>query len=482
MSLTASAEPAPTVAQRAPFRSAAEAGPFVCDARIDGKIPEWLRGDLVRTAPAVFERTDPASGRTFRARHWFDALGLLYGFRVGDGGVKFRQRLMATEVEVEARGGRTPTASFGSPIERSFWRRLIEPRPRVTDNVNVNVIALGDERVAMTESSHQWAFDPDTLALTRRVAYDDRLGAMTMIAHPHFDFARGVVVNLGVELGPASAVVVYEHAPTSRTRRVVGRVPLRRVPYVHAFGLTPRHAVIIGHPLTVSPLSLLWSNRGFIDHFQWRPETGTTLWLVDRASGQVRTHQAPPGFVFHVVNAFEAGADTVLDVALYPDAGIVDALRSEPLARGGLPPLTPAIVRYTMTPGREHAAVETVLARGFEFPSIAYRTRNGQRHAASWGTRIDAGLRSSVIRLDAGGAVRTHADADFVFGEPIFVARPGAREEDAGALLVVGSHRHEDRSQLRILDAATLEPLATAEAPLPLPLGFHGSFFRDAHQ
>jgi carotenoid cleavage dioxygenase-like enzyme len=31
---------------------------------------------------------------------------------------------------------------------------------------------------------------------------------------------------------------------------------------------------------------------------------------------------------------------------------------------------------------------------------------------------------------------------------------------------------------MHILDAASLETLATAEIDVPLPLGFHGSFFR----
>lgn len=468
--------PVTTLAERAPFRGRALAGPVVCDAEVEGEIPAWLAGDLIRCAPAVFERG--GGEQKFRAQHWFDALGLLFGFRVEGGRVRFSQRLMATEVATAAEGGRTPISSFGTPIERGFWRRLIEPVPRVTDNTNVNVLALGDQRIAATESPHQWAFDADTLALTGRVEYDDRLGKVVMSAHPHFDFARGVIVNTALQFGAASAVIVYEHAPSSRSRREVGRIKPRRMPYVHAFGLTPRHAVIIGQPLDVNPLSMLWSNRGFIDHFRWRPEQGTRLWLMDRHTGGVREHLAPAGFVFHVVNAFEDGADTVLDVCLYPDAGLIDALRTDALARDGLPPLTPAIVRWRMTPGREHAGVETVLARGFDFPSISYRQRSGQRHGVTWGARLDAGLRSALIRLDGDGEVRTHEGGEFILGEPIFVTRPGATAEDDGVLLAVGSHREADRSELRILDARTLEPLARAGVPLPVPLGFHGSFFR----
>jgi beta,beta-carotene 9',10'-dioxygenase len=465
---------------RAPFRSRAEAGPLAFDATLEGSLPRWLDGDLVRTAPAVFSRKSATTGRTFSAQHWFDALGMLYGFKVDGerGQVRFRQRLMETEVEKEARAGAMPIASFGSPIERGFWRRVFQPIPKVTDNTNVNVVALGDQRVALTESPYQWAIDPETLAVQERVAYADRLGDLAMTAHPHFDFREKKVVNVASEIGPSNALVVMTHGPEERTRQLVGKVKVARLPYMHGFGITPKHAVLIAHPFDVNPLAMLWSNKGFIDHFRWRPEAGTQLHLLDRSTGAVRTHLAPAGFVFHVVNAFEDGERTVLDVALYRDASVIDALRRPNLEASGLPALAPSIVRYTMTPGMEHAAVEVLLEDGFEFPSVSYRKKNGARHDVSWGARVERGGGSTVVRLDARGNVATHREEGMTYGEPVFVAKPGTSEEDAGVLLTVGAHATEDRSTLLVLDAHTLEVLARASVPLPIPLGFHGSFFR----
>ncbi len=458
----------------APFRGRADTDAAV-EATIRGQIPEWLRGDLVRTAPAVF-----ADG-AWEAHHWFDALGVLYAFRVGDEGVTWRQKLMASDVARAAREGRAPRATFGSPILRSFWKRLLAPVPEVTDNTNVNVVRLGDERVALTESPHQWVFDPETLAFSKKVAYRDAHGELSMIAHPHFDFETDRVVSLATKIGLRSELVLYEHAPSSRERTVFGRIGVRRVPYVHAFGLTPRHAIVIGHPFDVNPLRLLWSNRGYIDHFEWRPEAGTTLWVVDRATGVVREHAAPPGFVFHVVNAFEENGETSIDVALYPDAGIVAALSSDAIAAAGYPGTPTRIVRWTVKEGVRDARVETLLDDGFEFPSIHYRQKNGRRHDVSWGARIAPASPNApparIVRLDPHGE-RTFDEEGFVFGEPVFVARPGGDAEDDGVLVAVGSHRVSERSAMVVLDATTLDVRAWAEVPLPIPLGFHGSFFR----
>lgn len=192
----------------------------------------------------------------------------------------------------------------------------------------------------------------------------------------------------------------------------------------------------------------------------------------------MRKHSAPAGFVFHVVNAFE-GEDgaTCIDLALYPDASIVAALSTSSLVEKGLADLSPSIVRWTVRQGVHQARAETLLSTGFEFPTVSYRKMSGRRHTVAWGARISASAkRSSIVRL--GAEERTFEEAGFAFGEPIFVARPDAEREDDGVLLTVGSHLDADRSAMLVLDAATLDVRAWAEVPLPIPLGFHGSFFR----
>ena len=61
-------------------------------------------------------------------------------------------------------------------------------------------------------------------------------------------------------------------------------------------------------------------------------------------------------------------------------------------------------------------------------------------------------------------------------GEPVFVGRPGASDEDDGVLLSVVLDGERDLSFLLVLDATDLTELARAEVPHHIPFSFHGRF------
>src|SRR5690606_8967477 len=125
--------------------------------------------------------------------------------------------------------------------------------------------------------------------------------------HPQYDHESKSLVNVGVNLGPRSELLVYRQDRGSRTRVVEARLPFKRVPYVHSFGFSPRHVVLMDHPLRVSPLSMLFTNKAFAKHFVWEPERGARLWKLDRASGSFSAYECEPFFCFHVINQFEEG-------------------------------------------------------------------------------------------------------------------------------------------------------------------------------
>src|SRR5438105_2398988 len=119
------------------------------DARVEGRLPEWLAGTLMRTAPAIFELG------AWRADHWFDGLGMMFSFTFAPHGCRFRQRLLDTRVYRAAQKGRVDVSTFGSRNERGFFTRLFEPIPRTTDNTNVNTLKVGSDWHVYTETQPQ---------------------------------------------------------------------------------------------------------------------------------------------------------------------------------------------------------------------------------------------------------------------------------------------------------------------------------------
>ncbi len=441
---------------------------------LGGRLPDWLNGTLVRTCPAVFEL--PA----WRAQHWFDGLCLLYSFELAPGRVTFRERLLASEAQAAALAGRRDLGAFGTSMQRPFWRRVFQPKPPLTDNANVNVIPFRGDLLVLTETVRQHLADVVSLESKGLRKPEDALHHLsTTTAHPQYDSARRAMVNLGSSFGRRSEIVVFREDLGTGACVVEGRLPRKRMPYLHSFGASDNAVVVIEHPLTVNPVSLLWSERGFIDHFKWRPEDGTRFWKLDRRSGTFSEYESEPCFVFHVVNQFEEGNDVVLDYVAHPDVAWIHQLSTDELARR-LPGFDTPLMRVRLEAGKKVAKPERIGDACFEFPSLNYRAHKGKPYRYVWGVDLRSDRQkftSTTLKVDtSSGELTTFAEPGWALGEPVFVPTPDARAEDDGVMLSVGTHREGKRAALFVHSAHGLDLIARAEVEADIPLGFHGSF------
>ena len=442
---------------------------------VHGTLPSWLRGTLMRTAPCLYELGE------WKAGHWFDGLALLYSFQFGVD-VRFQQRLLESDARKEVSAGVRSRAAFRTEMKRGFFNRLFHPIPRTTDNTNVNVVPWEGAWLAMTETSHQHVIDGDTLKTRGTYRFQDGLGRTTLSAHPFPNpGVKGSLVNVGSEMSLKNALVIYRQQAGSPTRTVEGRVRLERLPYVHSFGVSPRFATLLEHPFTVSPRDMLWSNRGFIDHFQWKPERGGRLWLMDRRAGTSRAYETDAFFCFHTINQFEDGDDVVLDFLAWKDPGIIEQLRVEKLAAGH-PPVGSRWVRARLKPGQTKADFEVMCETPFEFPVINLKRAQCQPTAVVWGATITGsadGADAAVLKVVPGQPVQRFTSPGWTHGEPVMVPAPNATADDEGVLLALASHAEGQKTALFVIDAKTLTEVARVEVDVGLPLGFHGSFRLD---
>jgi carotenoid cleavage dioxygenase-like enzyme len=449
---------------------------------VSGTVPAWLRGGLVRVTPAQmdFERRS--------VTHWFDGMAMLNRFGFDGGTVSYASAFLDTKARraALASGGASINGFATDPCRTLFQRVQSAFSPDLTDNANVNLTRLGDEYLALTETPIPVRFDPETL---ETLGHDEGAAAFGQLttAHPHHDPQRGELLNFAAHLGRRSEYRVY--ARRSRAEgRTLATMPVREPSYMHSFAVTPRYAILLENPLVVNPLRLALSGRAFIHNYVWKPERGVRIHAFDRATGALRrSWTADPFFVFHTINAYEEAGALVVDLCAHPDASIIDLLNLDGLRAGADAPVGAKPVRLRLPlggAGAGHGGTVTatpLAADGLdlELPRIDYRRRNGHDYRYVYGASAgDAPFLKRLVKLDVtDGAAVIWDEPDAWAGEPVFVPRPDATQEDDGVVLSVVLDAAAGRSYLLILDARTFTEVARAEAPHHIPFGFHGQFF-----
>ena len=436
---------------------------------LEGRLPDWLQGSLVRTGPAKWE-----VGRQ-TMRHWFDGFAMLHRFGIADGEVSYANRFLQTKAyrAAEEKGEIVYSEFATDPCRSLFGRAMSIFSPKLTDNANVNLVKLGERFISMTETPIAVEFDGETLE-TAGVAYE--APGMLTTAHPHLDRASGGMLNYAAKLGPRNRYRFYVVPPGESKPRVIAQLPVSEPAYMHSFGITERWLVLAEFPFVVNPISIPLSGRPYIENYRWKPELGTRITLVDRRTGEATgPFETDPFFCFHHANAYEENGSVVVDACTYSDAQIVEDLYLDRLRQGK--PAARAELRRFRIDVASGEVVHEQLAERLELPRINYGRSNERPYRYVWGIDAKSGWLDRIVKADVeSGSTIEWGEDGCSPGEPVFVAAPDARSEDDGVLLSVVFDSRTGRSFMLVLDAADLSELARAEAPHHIPYGFHGQF------
>jgi len=477
--------------------------------RVDGDLPDWLDGALVRNGPAKFE----VDGE--RVGHWFDGLAMCHRFAF-DGAadeIRYTNRFLRSETYRKATEEGVLDGQFatggGGYLARLQDLLFSDP----TDNCNVHVTRVADSLVAMTEVPRFLDCDPATLETPGEFGFADDLAGHINCAHVLPDPHREETVGLLTTFGRPSEYTVYRLPDGSRTREVVGRVAADRPAYLHSFALTERFVVLTEHPFVTDPKSfLLPGGEGFVDFYDWVPERGTTFHVLDRETGErVATRETDAWFVFHHVNAFErpAGAasgtdrgdemdrgdgtergdgtdpdgEVVVDLVAYPDADVVDGLYLDAAADWFESGADGQLRRFRLPldDGTDGGSVSSeLLYDGCELPRVAPDDRTREyRYAYVQGAADREGNHVAKVDVTTGESRRWEEGGLFA-EEPVFVRAPDAeRPSDDGVVLVTALNVPDERTDLLVLDGETLAVRARAPLPHAVPFGFHGRYFSE---
>lgn len=445
---------------------------------VSGELPAWLRGSLLLNGPALWD----LGQRSYE--HWFDGLAMLHRVRIADGRARYRSRYLQSEDYRKSVAEQRPTfRSFGSRDSFGWFERLKQLlSPQISDNGSVVMSRVGSQWIAVTEGPHLTGFDPDTLATTGRLPFDDDVEFQLMSAHGMTD-RDGNYWNVGVELGPKCTYKLYRLRPGARRREVIGSVKVRSCGYTHAFAMTRGHALIWETALRVQPLGFIFSGRAYMRNFHWRPKTGSMLHAIGLDDGRVTSWSIPPMMCFHAIQAYERGDELVAELCVQDDAQVLEDLMLEPRRRGAPFKARVRLQRYRLQRGRADAIIES-FGEELELPQV-HPARLGQAEAkVAWGAGTDAKENpffDRTVRIDlATGERREWQRGNAVQLEPLYVPRPGGMADDDGVLLVPTLADDDAATMISVLDASNLECRAMLQAPQVVPFGFHAAFASNA--
>ncbi|WP_416899632.1 MAG: carotenoid oxygenase family protein [Minwuia sp.] len=451
----------------APLRMEADAPDLI----VRGELPPELNGALYRIGP------NPQYPPRDRNHHWFAGDGMVHGFLFREGRVDYLNRWVRTpKFETERAAGKAMFGTFGNPMTTD--QSVVGQDSGLA---NTNIVFHAGRLMALEEAHPPFELETGTLASKGYWTFGDRMAGNRMTAHPKMDPETGEMLFFGYSTGG--------YFTDRMTFNVVGpdgaisRADEFKVPYsamVHDFLVTRDHVVFPILPLTGS-LERAMSGQ---PPFAWEPDQPGWLGVLRRDApvDDIKWIEIPPCYVFHPMNAYDAGGKIVADVATYEAAPLFPLADGTP---GDPEKATAHMARWEIDPAAGTVSETALDDRVAEFPRFDER-RAGLDYRHGWfggverRNRGDRGNWTEIVHLDletGRRAIWSDGEAHHV-SEPVFVPRMEDAAEGDGWVLFTVFRAEENRSDLVVLDAMNVdqEPVAVCEVPHRIPHGFHGNW------
>ncbi len=451
---------------------------------VEGRLPAAIDGVYFRNGPGRFER----GGR--RYLHPFDGDGHVTRLDISSGAVRYSNRFVrTTEYLAEERAGRMLYRSFGTNLPGGLLGNLL--RLNFKNAANTSVRWHAGRLLVLWEGGAPYRLDPTTLATLGKEDFHGGLASpvsgisrrlaplLPFSAHPHIAGGTGELYNFGLVSGRPNLLMLYR-VGADGVMEAPRQHPLSRFSFVHDLGVTRRWLCFLLPQADFDIGRALLGLTTAVGSLHIATERPMQVLLLPREPGAIepRIISGPPGFVFHVAQAYDdPDGRVVLDVIRYGCYPEFDAI--EELFRDPPEGAAPRLERLILDPARERServSLGADIARhAFELP-VSAPAALGEPRRILYGVGAPPERRTpyltAIMRLDsATGALATRDFGLDLVGEPMLV--PGAAGDEGWLLSLVFRVGHS-RTDLVVLRAADLAIQATAALPHALPLGFHG--------
>lgn len=422
---------------------------------VTGTLPAHLDGRYLRNGPNPVGEVDPAT------YHWFIGSGMVHGVRLRDGQAEWYRNRWVRSGDVAATLGEEPRPG---PVHAGM-----------DFSANTSVVGHAGRTFAIVEAGFRPYELTDELDTVGPCDFDGTLpGGYT--AHPKRDPRTGELHAVSYFWGWGNQVQYSVLDLDGKVRHTVD-VPTTGSPMMHDFSLTESHVVLYDLPVT---FDIERVEDGF--PYAWNPDYPARVGVMPRDGGadDVRWFDVEPCYVFHPLNAYDDGDRVVLDVVRHPKMFATD--------HNGPNEGTPLLHRWVVDQPAGKVIEEQLADQGEEFPRVDERIV-GRRHRFGYGVGISDGgdgspytgigiTPAALLKHDlvAGTTERRSFGPGTEPGEFVFVPDSDDAAEDAGVLMGYVYDSAEDRSNLVVVDAGSLETVATVHLPARVPHGFHGNW------
>jgi carotenoid cleavage oxygenase len=423
---------------------------------VTGTLPDHLEGRYLRTGPNPITDPDP------KTHHWFTGTGMVHGVRLRDGRAEwYRNRYVRSDEVAEILG--EPTRPGPVPPAGDFA-------------ANTNVIEQAGRTFVVVEGGanpYELTYDLDT---SGRSNFDGTLeGPYT--PHPLRDPATGELHAVSYFSGWGNRVQYSILGTNARVRRTID-IECAGSPAMHSFSLTENYVVVYDLPVTLDPTAIsadLGPTSAGVFPYRWNADYQARVGVLprNRDVADLRWFEIKPCYLFHTMNAYDDSGHIVVDVVRHPKmfASEIPGPNED----------APTLDRWTIDLNARRVFEERLDDRAQEFPRIDER-RTGRRHRYGYSVGGKLQMGDSILyKYDFHS--RRQLSRSFGpgrgVGEFVFVPSGADAPEDHGVLMGYVYDGGREASDLVLVDAVTLETVASVHLPVRVPYGFHGNWIPD---
>ncbi|SCV33765.1 uncharacterized protein FFB14_04683 [Fusarium fujikuroi] len=375
-----------------------------------------------------------------------------------------------------------------------------------------------EEILVSTDFNMLQVVDGKTLEPKRMLTYaaiDPELEGFGICSHILKDRHRGEEFNYLIN--PKTGVLsIFALDIKSSPSKLLWKTPLPacRPCYVHSMAMSSNYVIFIRNPIS---MELSDTTKGFLQSMIYEPDSPTEFYVLDKITGKhIASYDLPDNIMFfHSVNGYDYidpctnEVNIHIDLCAYTDRVPYNDYHLSNILDPSAPFQDGVLVRYELeSVGKAdpttfvQATTKAAIGGTFlELPRIAKSASmvHGYRYVygisghggPSPGTSVPIGRLGNGLKAVHCSFLSHVTKCDWETGtfkewwpengesapcEPIFIQRPGAKDEDDGIVLTIVINREATHSVLVAIDGKTFKEIARADMPQVYALGPHGTF------